>query len=441
MSTDRMAGTYGIWVVVAITCSLFFPVAAFGETREQLETELKQVEAEISRYEQDLSQTKTQKQTLTNKINALKKEQAKIALQIKKTGIQIAELGKDISLTEGSIQTTVEKLKTSRAQPAHILQTLYERDQKSVVEILLAEQNISAFFRELVSIRLFSEKLVVVIGQMKVAKTELEGQRSNLQSQQGDQQSLLAVQTLQRQGLQTKTGEQNQLLKVTQGKEAQYQAMLANSQKRAGEIRNRIYELLGGSTRITFGEAAKIAQQVSKQTGVRAEFLLAILTQESNLGKNIGTCNRAGDPPSKSWKVVMKPDRDQTPFIAITQELGRNPDITPVSCPLKDSRGNQIGWGGAMGPAQFIPSTWELYKDTISAITGSNPANPWNTRDAFVAAALLLKDNGAAQGGANAEWKAAMLYFSGSTNPRFRFYGDNVVALANSYSADLKAIS
>ena len=31
---------------------------------------------------------------------------------------------------------------------------------------------------------------------------------------------------------------------------------------------------------------------------MRPAFLLAILTQESDLGKNVGTCNRAGDPPS-----------------------------------------------------------------------------------------------------------------------------------------------
>jgi membrane-bound lytic murein transglycosylase B len=94
-----------------------------------------------------------------------------------------------------------------------------------------------------------------------------------------------------------------------------------------------------------------------------------------------------------------------------------------------------------MGPAQFIPSTWVLYRDRVGNITGKIPANPWDIRDAFIASALLLKDNGATSGETQAEWKAAMRYFSGSTNPRFRFYGDSVLALANRYEQDLSTLN
>jgi membrane-bound lytic murein transglycosylase B len=180
-----------------------------------------------------------------------------------------------------------------------------------------------------------------------------------------------------------------------------------------------------------------LANWASKQTGIRSAFLLAILTQESNLGKNIGTCNRPGDPPEKSWKVIMKPTRDQEPFQIITAELGKNPDITPVSCPMKDKKGKQLGWGGAMGPAQFIPSTWIGYRQKITAITGNTVANPWDNRDAFLASAIKLRNDGA-NGTDEGDWKAAMRYFSGSTNLAYRFYGDNVIKTTHKYLSDIE---
>ena len=168
--------------------------------------------------------------------------------------------------------------------------------------------------------------------------------------------------------------------------------------------------------------------------------MLAILTQESNLGKNVGTCNRAGDPPEKSWKTVMKPDRDQEPFQTITSELGLDIDTTPVSCPLKNKDGSQLGWGGAMGPAQFIPSTWMGYRSKVTALTGKSTANPWDIKDAFVASAIKLKADGA-DGTEDGEWKAAMRYFSGSTNVKYRFYGDNVLKLTKKYEQDIADLS
>jgi membrane-bound lytic murein transglycosylase B len=188
------------------------------------------------------------------------------------------------------------------------------------------------------------------------------------------------------------------------------------------------------ANQINFGQAVQIAQWASGQTGVRAAFLLSVLTQESNLGRNVGTCNRAGDPPSKSYKVIMSPTRDQGYFLQITKELGLNPDVTPVSCPMRDSKGNRIGWGGAMGPAQFIPSTWMGYKNKVSAISGKT-ANPWDIRDAFLASAIKLAADGAKS--KSGEWAAAMRYFSGSTNTKYRFYGDSVVARAEQYQSDI----
>ena len=126
----------------------------------------------------------------------------------------------------------------------------------------------------------------------------------------------------------------------------------------------------------------------------------------------------------------MKPNRDVDPFMAIVNELGINPYGQVVSCPPS------YGYGGAMGPAQFIPSTWDLYKKRIGKTSGQNPPNPWDPRTAFIASALLMMDNGADKGTFYSERLAALRYFAGWTNakkPAYGFYGDGVMGLAEKY--------
>jgi len=153
--------------------------------------------------------------------------------------------------------------------------------------------------------------------------------------------------------------------------------------------------------------------------------LLGIITEESNLGENVGTGN---------WRTDMHPTRDQPVFATIVAELGLDPDKMPVS------KKPWYGWGGAMGPAQFIPSTWILYKDRIADLTGHNPPNPWDPYDAFMASGILLKDNGGAGGNAAKERLAALRYLAGWTNATkkaYAFYGDDVMALAAKYQQQI----
>ena len=74
------------------------------------------------------------------------------------------------------------------------------------------------------------------------------------------------------------------------------------------------------------------------------------------------------------------------------------------------------GWAGAMGPAQFIPSTWVLFEDRIRTYTGSETPNPWNVKDAFTASALYLFDLGASAKTSATELNAASRYYGGSSS-------------------------
>lgn len=408
------------------------------DEKTQLERELADIENQIAAYQRELQAIKGEKSTLQNKINGLKKQQAVLGAQIRATNLQIVDNANKITEIQSTIDRNLARIQELKEQLAEFIWLTHELDNVPLLYAILAKNNLSEVLSEVVYYSEVSEGLGEILKQTKEFNRQLAQDKQLLEEKQDEAHNLIAIQSLQKEQLAGTASEQNVLLEKTRGLESEYQTVLSDSQKKAAEIRNRLYQLLGVNTQITFGEAVEIAKYASSMTGVRAAFLLAILTQESNLGKNVGTCNRPGDPPEKSWRAVMKPDRDQQPFLQITQELGLDPETTFVSCPMRDRKGNRVGWGGAMGPAQFIPSTWMGYKDRVAAVTGKL-ANPWDIRDAFLAAATKLQAGGA--GTVEGEWKAAMRYFSGGTNPRYRFYGDNVVKLANEYQQDIEELN
>lgn len=407
--------------------------------KTQLQQELDAIEREIAQYEQELSGVQSQKNTLSNKIKQLQTQKNKITAQIRATNLNIQNINEQISDTQTDIQAAQERIGLLRSHVANLLPDIYEQDQQSAIEMLLGNDGLIGFYQQLDAYERINKNLKDLLDQLDEESKDLRAQQIQLEEQEEEQRGMLVIASMQNTQLAENIGEQNTLLAETRGQEANYQATLSDKRKQAAAVRSRIYELFGNTAgkQVTFGEAVEIAKGVSAMTGVRAAFLLSVLTQESNLGKNVGTCNRAGDPPSKSYKVVMKPDRDIKPFLQITADLGMDPETTPVSCPMFQ-RGKQVGYGGAMGPAQFIPSTWMGYKDKVAALTGKT-ANPWDIRDAFLAAGLKLKAGGA--GTVSGEWAAAMRYFSGGTNTRYRFYGDSVVARANRYQADIDALN
>ena len=426
------------------------PAFSFAQTpihdREQLEAELKVLEDEIELIEGDITKTQKEKKTLQNQISILRNQIRKVDLQITKSNTLIKDLRGQITDTTFSIGRTQEDIGVKKQQLAQLLQRLHQEDQRTIVEIILTGSTLSDFFNNLAGLQSLQDKNKELLDSTIDLSVYLEGQKGNLESEKHDEEHFVEIQILQKQESQYLTSQNQELLDVTKGRESEYQKLLANRQLQAQEIRSRIFELIGVPDAPTFGEAVKIAEAIEQLTNVRAPFLLAVLTQESNIGKNVGRCylknEKTGDGETINGtfvRRVMKPTRDVQPFLKITRELGRDPFNTAVSCPIPSVG----GYGGAMGPAQFIPSTWIAYKDKIERLKGS-PGDPWNIRDAFLASGVYLADLKATRQTFEYEWCAAVSYFSGNCSKRnqirYEFYGDNVMAITKRYEQDIKAL-
>ncbi|MCS7200882.1 MAG: hypothetical protein NZ822_01895 [Patescibacteria group bacterium] len=394
--------------------------------KETLEAELQKILKQIEEYKRTINTIKSQKRSIQNEINIAESNIRKVELEIKAINLSINRLNQKIAETRKSIKLTEEKIAKSKQILTAALRYYYQVRQRSVVEVFLAEIRLSDYFNNFFYLQKLQEQISLEIDNLEKLNQNLNSQKTRLENELNEQSELLSLQKIKHSELQELKREKQILLAQANKQESAYQQLLSESEKTAAQIREQIYRLAGGSGPISFGEAYNFAKIAEKHTGIRPAFLLAVLHYESKIGQNVGTCH---------YKDAMKPS-EQPIFEKIVIELGLDPNRMPVSCKP------WYGWGGAMGPAQFIPSTWMGYRDKVAKITGNNPPSPWNILDSFIAAALLLTANGADARTYSAEWKAAMIYFAGGNwqKESLRFYGDDIMAIAQRFQKDIDVL-
>src|SRR3989338_5316230 len=280
------------WSLLAtlLLSSFFVSALVPSEERKQLEQELEQLEQEIQAIEGDITKTQAQKTTLQNEISVLKNKIKKLDLQISQSNKIIEDLRFQITDTSQSIEQTIEDIETKKMQLGEVLQRLHREDQKSFAEIVFTGVTLSDFFGNLAGLEALRARNNELLVSMEKLSDYLQSQRGALEDEKSEEENFVRIQILQKQQSQSLSKQSEQLLEVTKGKESEYQKILADKKKKAQEIRSRIFDLIGVPDAPTFGEALEIAKLVSRQTGVRPAFLLAVLTQESNIGKKFGKC-------------------------------------------------------------------------------------------------------------------------------------------------------
>ncbi len=412
------------------------------DERAELERQLAEYEAQIEETQKTIDEYKKAGNTLKNEIYTLNAKIQKLNLQIQAVNVNLEKLNDQITETQKQINRTENKIDTHKDALGEAIQSVYEADNQNLMTILFANDKLSDFFGTLNDIALVQDNLRISLENITKLRQDLLEQKEELSLEKEDVENLRAIQQSQKYSVQSTQNQKNSLLKETQGKESEYKKILEKTQASAAEIRTRIFELLGGGE-LTFEKAYDFAKLAESATGVRAALILAILHRESLLGKNVGRC---------SYETAMHPTRDKPYFLDLLSRLGINPSSESVKVSCANSHGS---YGGAMGPAQFIPSTWKIYENAISKVTGSNPPNPWNNSDAFAATGVYMRDllsSASCKSYANDNQKlvayqtllercAAAKYYAGGNWYTYRFwYGDPVVQKANEFEEDIALI-
>ena len=388
--------------------------------KARLEAELAKLEKEIAAKQKELESQKGQSASISRDISILNSQIEKSKLDIKNKNLVIQKLGGEIVVKNKKIDALSTKIEKEKESLAQLLRKERQMDNKSIISLILSNNTISETYGDIDAFNSIKRGLQTSMDEIRGVKVLTESEKRNLEEKKNKETDTKYELESAKAKVELSEVEKKKLLTISKGKESEYQKVLAEKAKRKAEILAAIFNLVGSSTKINFETALIYAKEAQKLFDIDPAFLLAILTQESNLGANVGQCYLTDAKTGAGVGVkygtvfpnVMKPmglpgrKGDIDDFFAITAALGRDPYKTLVSCPIA----GVAGYGGAMGPAQFIPSTWGGYKSRLKALLGYE-ANPWNPKDAFMASAMLLTDKGAVGNVPSLQHIAACKYY------------------------------
>lgn len=418
--TTLMNGALAFFVFAALSV----PLLVYGQTstnsqRDTLAKQLEALEKEAAELDSQISQTQTEARTLANQIKIFDSEIRRREIEIQKLALAVRQADIDIRAKVSGIAELETRIDKDRVILARSIQKLAEYDQENIVSILAKNDTLSGFFSALDSIKSLQSQVEDLVNQLRGDKLQLEKDKNELEDFRAEQLSLKALAEVERRAVAEKKAEKARILKLTRGKETVYQQLLAQKKRDIVALKTQLFYI--ERTGISAEDALKFAELAASRTGIRTAFLLALLEVETGKQFEGGVISAGTYLGTGNWKKDMydcyvnlgrksAAESQKNAFFAITSKLNLDPEKMPVS------RRPSYGCGGAMGPAQFIPTTWLLFEAKAAELTGHNPPNPWSIEDAFTASAVFLADAGAKSQTRTGELAAARTYISGKPN-------------------------
>ncbi|MDO8558406.1 MAG: hypothetical protein Q7S09_04455 [bacterium] len=390
---------------------------------QTLHDSLFELRSQIQGYKTRIEESSQEVRSLQDAVLLIETRKKKLSLEKSLTQFSIADTGQRSADIDRKISEYMKRIARERGMLAELLRDI-DTSQKRRVHLVLSASNFSSFFDTVHSTELVHRAVRESVGLIREEQRNLDRQKRSLQKQSHELILLHELELRQESALFQEDIRKKAIGAYTQKRGVLYQDLLRRAELASVSLQQEFFDREGVGRELSLAEAYAHAETLTRRVNIRPAFLLALVAQESRFGASQGSGN---------WKDDMEPS--QWPgFLIIVQKLGLNPDTVPVS------KKPSYGWGGAMGPAQFLPLTWLGYEDGIKELTGHALPSPWNIDDAFAGTALKLAQAGASEKTEATERKAALIYFAGENwdNPAFAFYADSILELAGDIEKELK---
>lgn len=384
------------------------------------EKQIAELEEKIRQLGSQRDSAKAQAQLAAHQLERIEQELQKAHLQLQQTQLSITETLSRITETEEELSNNEEAIGNLRQRLRTTVRLLYEHEQRSMLHLLLSSGSLAEVITEQNIYHEIQERMLNLIQDLRQRQDTVREQQTEFTERQQQLANLQQALLTQQKELKEEQNVKNSFVQHKQSQQDTYEQLISEAQAAHEEIKNDVFRLKNIGVEVSFTDAREAARFASSLTGVRAALLLAVVKVESNVGEWAG---------SGHFPVDMHPlSRDA--FLRITARLGLDPHIAPIS----RRPSSYQGWGGAMGPAQIMPLTWERIEPHVTRLINKPLSNPYELTDALVATGILLAERGATDRAH--EYEAVNRYLAGPNWIYHTWYGDRVLAVAKEYEQE-----
>lgn len=380
------------------------------EEKKELEEKQDELEEKQEKYEEKVEKVEKQKTNLQGNLNAVKQSLGATKRTIDNVMEDIESKEADIERHDAQIQTLNGQMILYQRSLAEAMRGVYfAQTGRTFMSIAENTNGENRFLEKTDDLDAMRGKVVEMVQHVQSTKEAQEQKKNELAALKSEKEALLAEHKEKEEDLLAQSAAvQTEIIKVD--------ATLSELNAKLSAVESKLSSLLGDS--FDTDDIVEAASFASKKTGVRKSFILGMLVVETDLGRFTGGC---------TYKQSKMGDKNSEIFKRICEDLDYDYKKVKVSCALS------YGIGGAMGVAQFMPTTWVGYESKIEKYTGHSPADPWSLTDGVMAMAIKLSNDGASS--EKGEYDAARRYYCGSNLDRAQCkqYGNKVKYWAENY--------
>lgn len=219
---------------------------ATDSSQQQIQNKQQQIEdlqKKAESYRQMIEMKQNKEQTLQNQIDLMEGQVASLEVDIQKLQEDIDKTSGDIGNLGVQIEIKQKDIEEQKKILSQLVQSYYEEDQDSLMEMLLKNMSFSAFLNQSEYISQTGVKVDKILTAINDAKNQLESEKKQLEVKNEQQKERRGQINEKKTHLDNEQTSKEQLLTETHGEERQYQEMLARVEQQKQELLGDISEL------------------------------------------------------------------------------------------------------------------------------------------------------------------------------------------------------